>query len=228
MRLAADAREVIKPDLLNGKSAILRLHNQLGVDERAFRFEIDRLEHFTLHEFERKVDVAMRPAEEYADQRVVDVGVDCAARTLDRAVVAIAGDHVGAGDLHRANGAAEDVGVEWEVGVHVQHQILRGDGESCFERAAELPVFLVANHPYARILGRPARHEHRRRVGRGIVDDDDLVIVGVPRQRVDCDIDGTLDVLLLIEHRNDEGNGWAPHQGDCTTRMSCTAKMRGS
>ena len=78
----------------------------------------------------------MRPAEEHADERVVDVRVNRAPRTLDRSIVAIAGDHVGARHLHRADGAAEDVGVEWEVGVHVQNEIFGGRRETGLERAA--------------------------------------------------------------------------------------------
>src|SRR2546430_10937355 len=118
MRRAASAWKVVQADLLNRESAILRFYDQFRVDQRSFRLQIDRLEHLALHQFEREIDVAMRPAEKDANEAVVDVRIDRPLRTLDRSVVTITGDDIRAGDLHRANGPAEDVGVERHGGGH--------------------------------------------------------------------------------------------------------------
>src|SRR5712691_5388750 len=52
MRLPSNTREVIQPDLLNREAAILRLHNQLRIDQRSLGFQIDRVEHFPLEQLE--------------------------------------------------------------------------------------------------------------------------------------------------------------------------------
>ena len=119
----------------------------------------------------------MRPAEENADQRVVDVRVKRSLETFHRPIEAVAGDDVGAGELHGANRFAEDVGIEWEIGVHVENEIFLRRGESGFQRAAELAILRMTDADDARIFVRGARDELRRVVGRGVIDDDDLVIV---------------------------------------------------
>src|SRR5260370_2352056 len=48
MRLPPNPRKVIEPDLLNGKTPILRLHNQLRIDQRPLRLQIDGFHPFAL------------------------------------------------------------------------------------------------------------------------------------------------------------------------------------
>src|ERR1041385_2509146 len=60
VRRSADARKIIEPHLLDGEAAVLRLHDQLRVDQRPLRLQLDRLQHFAPHQLEREVDVAMR------------------------------------------------------------------------------------------------------------------------------------------------------------------------
>jgi len=203
-RLAAAAREVVQAELLDHEPQVLRLDDQLGVDQRALGAQIHRLQHLTAQELEREVDVAVRPAEEEADQRIVEIGVDRPPQPLGRAVEPVAGDHVGAGDFQRADRRADDVGIERQVGVHVDHQVLAGRREAGLERAAELPVHLVAQHADPRILRREEADDRRRTVRRGVVDDDDLVVAAVQLQRGDATRDGMFDVVLLVEHRNHE------------------------
>src|SRR5438093_13211778 len=99
MRLPANARKVVEADLLNGEAMVLRLDDQFRIDQRPLGFQLDRLQHLTLEELEGEVDVAMRPAKQDADERVVHVGVNRAARSVDGPVVPIASDHISAGDL---------------------------------------------------------------------------------------------------------------------------------
>src|SRR5438105_10352039 len=105
MRFAAHTREVVEAELLNDEAAVLGFDDQLRVDERAFRLQVDRLQDPALEQLEREVDVAMRPAEEHTDQRVVNVRVNGALQSFNGAIETIAGNHVGAGELQRTNGA---------------------------------------------------------------------------------------------------------------------------
>src|SRR5437867_4120099 len=146
MRLPANARKVVEADLLDGKAMVLRLDDQLRIDQRPLGFELDRFKHLTLEKLEGEVDVAMRPAKQDADERVVHVGVNRTARSFDGPVVAIAGDHVRAGDLHRAGGAAQDVGVEGKIGVHVEDEIPGGRRKSGLERADRKSTRLNSSH----------------------------------------------------------------------------------
>src|SRR4029077_11095175 len=88
-RPPAGPGEIVEPDLLDGEAEVLRLCDELGADERALRPEHHRLEDLAPHQLEREVGVAVRPAEEHADEAVVDVRVDRPAEALPRAVVPI-------------------------------------------------------------------------------------------------------------------------------------------
>ena len=119
-------------------------------------------------------------------------------------IEAIAADEIGARDVHRADGAAEDVGVEREVGVHVEDQLVLRRRETGAQRGAELLIEVVADEADLRISRNRAPHELRRIVGRGVVDDDDLVVARVLAQRLDRVRDRVLNVRLFVEHRNHE------------------------
>src|SRR5689334_7967454 len=64
------AREIIDAHLEDLEALLDRLHHQLGVDERALRTKLDRLQHSAVHHLEAEVDVLDAHAERGADQAV--------------------------------------------------------------------------------------------------------------------------------------------------------------
>ena len=129
-----------------------------------------------------------------------------AEKSFDRAVQSVTGDDVGAGDRERRHGAAEDVGVEGQIGVHIEHLIHARRSESGAQRAAELAVVLVAEQPDVGVDDRQHLDHGHGVVGRRIVDDYDLVAAAVALERAHRAADGVGDVLHLVEHRDDDGD----------------------
>jgi SAM-dependent methyltransferase len=80
----------------------------------------------------------------------------------------------------------------------------------------------MAEQADARIGGGERRHDLDRVVGRGVVDDDDLVSAGVAFERPRRAGDRVLDVLALVEHRNDDGDRWRVQQHPCDSMRSLT------
>ena len=207
VRLAERAGEVIEPDLLDDEPGVLRLDHELGVDQRALGPQLDGLEHSSPDELEREVDVPARPLEQEPDERVVDDRVDRAPVPFRNAVEPVARDEVGARQPHRPDRPLEVPRIRRQVGVGVEHQLEPRGREAGPERAAELAVPLVADDADARVArGRP-RHDLRRVVRRGVVDDDDLVVARAPADRLRDEGERVRDVLALVVHRDHDRDG---------------------
>ncbi len=96
--------------------------------------------------------------------------------------------------------------VERQIRVGVEHEITGRGGEAGLHRAAELAVALVVDHPDARVGGRHPIGDLGGRVGRLVVDDDQLVVADVAGvdevlARTATERQCSLDVVLFVPHR---------------------------
>src|SRR6478735_5133866 len=222
--LAPGAREVVHSELDDLVAELAGPDDQFGVDERALAAQFDVLEDLAPAQLEGEVDVAHPHPEQAADEHVVEERVHRPRRTLAGPVEAVGRHDVGVVVAHQPDRLADLGHVERQIGVAVQHQVARGRGEAGLHRPTELAVPRVVDGDDVRVgrgelVGDPAGG-----VGRGIVDDDHLVVqdLAAPRQRLALDdrrIDGPADVVLFVPHRQEDAQllegiaGRHPQQG---------------
>ena len=102
--------------------------------------------------------------------------------------------------------------VERHVSVGVEHELTRRFAESGSHAPTQLAVLRVMNDADAVVGRRELVRDLGGRVGRRVVDDQDVVVSDVTRAdevgpRLARGVDGAQDHLLLVPHREDEGEG---------------------
>ena len=182
--------------------------------------QLDAIEDRTTHELEGEVDVAEATTEQHAYEQVVEERIDHSHVSLAGAIEAIGGDEISLVLPHQTQSLVHLAHVEGQVGIRVQHDIPLGRGETRLDRATQFAVRRMVHHLDSRVDSCRLISKSRRRIGRGIVHDDHLVIpdgsggeefLAELGRCVQC----PLQVLLFVPHREKYGEtaeAWRRHR----------------